>query len=539
MAVVCVNLAAYRFVVRWDLTSDHRYSLSPATKELLRSTDGEIEATLYLAGSLNSGFQRLRGATREMLEELSVYGNIRVQTINPNNLSEREQQQLQQRLARQQYMPTAIYERDRQGRQSETIVYPFVLLEYEGREQWVSLLTNQRGQSGSENLNSSIESLEYLFAEAIHRLRQTERSQIAFLEGQGELPEQNTADIQQALARYFDVYRGSITDDADCLNPFRAVVVADPQLPFSERDKYVIDRYLMQGGTLLWCLNGVQFSQQVLSDAGFTPVIPLDLNLTDMLFRYGVRVNAHLIQDVQCLPVPVDVSQDPERPQYQPMPWYFAPLLLTNPDAPITRNLTQVNALFPSDISLVGGEDGIEKNILLVSSNASRVIPTPGEVDLSDLNADLAQFNFAYVPIGVSLEGSFPSVFAHRMPPEGVSVAAETPAQSVTTRQVVVACGSVPRNELEQGRPLPAGYDRYSHMQFGNRDFIVNAVLWLTDDQGLLQLRQKTLPLRLLNEKSLRANLLLYQLLSTLVPLCLLALTAVGVLLLRKQRYTR
>ena len=537
--VVLANLSAQWCIARFDLTTDRRYSLSSATKELMRQSHDEITATLYLSGSLNSGFQRLSTATCEMLGELAVYGDIRYEVVNPNEWSEQEQQQLQQQLARMQYIPTAIYEHDRQGKQSQTIVYPYVRLCYEGREQWVNLLTNQRGQSGAENLNSSIESLEYLLAEAIHRLQQTDRSQVAFLEGQGELPEEYTADIQQTLARYFDVYRGSITKEADCLNPFSAVIVADPQLPFSEQDKYVLDHYLMQGGTILWCLNGVQFSEQVLTDAGFTPVIPHDINLTDMLFRYGVRVNPHLVQDMQCLPVPVDVSQDPERPQYQPMPWYFAPLLLTNPEHPVTHNLTQVNALFPSDLSLVGEDDGIQKDVLLVTSNASRFIPTPGKVDLSALNADLSEFNRAYIPVAVALEGSFPSFFAHRMRPEGVTDTTSMVAQSVPTRQVVAACGAIPRNDIQQGQVLPAGYDRYSHMQFGNRDFIVNAVLWLTDDSGLIQLRQKSIPLRMLNESRIRIHLPIYQILSTLLPLCLLMIAAGVVFVVRRKRYAR
>lgn len=527
-------------VLRIDLTSDHRYSLSPNTKKMLSGIEGEVEATLYLAGSLNSGFTRLSRATEDMLQEMAVYADIHYEAIDPNNdkhFSAKSREQLENSLARYHYMPTAIYERNRQGQQSETIVYPFLRLRQGEREQWVNLLTNQRGLSGAENLNSSIESLEYLIAEALHCLQQTERSRVVFLEGHGELPEQNTADVQQSLARYFDVYRGQITDEADCLKSFKAVIIADPQLPFSDKDKYIIDRYLMQGGTVLWCLNGVQFSTQVLTDAGFTPVTPLDLNLSDMLFRYGIRINSRLLQDVQCLPVPVDVSQDPERPQYQPMPWYFAPLLLTNPDNAVTRNLTQVNALFPSDISLVGEDATIEKEILLVTGNASRVIPTPGEVDLGDLNADLSQFTYSYIPVAASLEGVFPSFFAHRMLPEEVTGASAVEPRK--TRQVVVACGSVARNEVQQGQVLPAGYDRYSNMQFGNRDFIVNAVLWLTDDSGLIALRRKSIPLRLLNESVLRSDLSLFQAAGIVLPLFILALAALIILLIRKKRYTK
>ena len=532
------NVLAQWFFFRIDLTEDKRYSLSETTKAMLRGTTQPVEATLYLAGGLNSGFLRLQRSTRELLAEMAVYGPIRCQVVNPARLTDNEQQALQQQLAAQGLAPTAVYETDRQGRQTQTLVYPYAHLQYGNSGIWVSLLQNRRGASGAENLNSSVEGLEYAMTEALHELTTEQRPRIAFLEGHGELPEQNMADIEKAIARHTDIYRGSITPDAACLDDFAAVVIADPQLPFSEHDKFVLDQYLMQGGKLLWCLNGVRFSAEVLSEEGFTPVLPLDLHLTDMLFRYGVRINPHIVQDRQCLPVPVDVSRDPERPQWQPMPWYYNPLLLTNSESPVTRNLTQVSAPFASDIDFVGEDDNIGKTVLLATSDASHIIAAPAEVNLGDLKADLSRFTLAHIPVAVALEGVFPSLFTHRMVPAQTKHQGDIKQSSVPTRQVVVAAGSIPRNELQQGQPLPAGYDRYSRMQFGNRDFIVNALLWLTDENGLLDLRRKTMPLRLLNDKRMTERLTLYCVCSTLIPLLLLGLTAFAVLFIRRKRYT-
>ncbi len=539
LGLALLNIAVQSFFFRIDLTDDKRYSLSAPTKAVLKEQTKDIHISLFLEGDLNAGFLRLQRATEEMLDELSLHGPISWETVAPNDLPEEEQHTLQQALAQQGLNPTAIHERTKSGSQSQIIVYPFALVQIGNRQTFVPLLQNNRGLSGAENLNHSIEGLEYTFMETIHTLAAEQMPRIAFLEGHGELPEQQTADIQMALSRYFDVYRGTITDEVNCLDDFSAVIVADPQLPFSDKDKYILDQYIMHGGRVLWVVNGVRFSETNLTDEGFTPVIPLDLNLTDMFFRYGVRINAHLVQDLQCLRIPVDVSSDPQMPQYQPMPWTFAPLLLTSGASPITRNLMQVSATFASDISLVGEGENQQREILLATGSASCLTATPGEVNLMNLHINEQAFQHQLVPIAASIEGVFPSLFAHRMIPEGLTANGErqTVKQSVPTKQVWVACGSVISNDWQNGQPLPVGYDRYSKMQFGNRDFLVNALLYLTDDTGFINLRQKTIPLRMLNEQRNTANLTMNQIISILLPLCLLAIVGVVTIYTRKKKY--
>ena len=536
VGVVLLNVAAHFCVWRLDLTGDQRYSLSAATKELLNELDAPVEVTVYLAGDLNPSFQRLKNATAEMVEEM---GKLRP---SKSPLKGDFADPSSEDLSALGLTPIVIHERAHNGTTVQQTVYPYALVRYKGRMAGVSLLQNNRGMSGEENLNASIENLEYAFAEAIHQVQQTEVPRVAFLEGHGELPEQNVYDISLALSKYFQVDRGVLGSDPSVLDGYQAVVVADPQTPFSEADKYILDHYIQQGGNVLWVLNGVRFSEDVLAQSGFTPVLALDLNLTDMLFRYGVRVNPALLQDVQCLPVPVNVSSDPQQPNLQPVPWYYAPLLLTSQASPITRNIGQVSSTFASPVDIVGGEDGIRKEVLLATSTATRLIPTPAEVDLGDLNPDMSTFRYQYVPVAVALEGRFPSVFAHRMVPEGIELAAAGGAiggNSEVSRQVVVASGSVIRNEIQQGKALPAGYDRYSGMQFANRDFLVNAVLYLTDEQGLIPLRQKTIALRLLNDRRAHEQRTQMQLFSTITPVALLALIGLIVFLIRKYKYTR
>lgn len=516
--------------VRWDLTDDRHYSLSEATKTLLKQTDAPIEVTLLLDGDLNAGFTRLKKATEELLEEMSVYSDLRTSkdlAVSKDSLGLR---------------PIVIHEREQNGKTAQTTIYPYALISYKGRGAVVTLLKNTRGLSGEENLNNSIEQLEYAFAEALHRLQQTELPRIAIIEGHGEPDERYVWDLEQTLSQYFYVDRGAIVIpeqgvDVHLLDGYKAIIIANPQTAFSDIERFIIDQYIMRGGTVLWVVNGVRFSNDVLQSDGFTPIIPLDLGITDMLFRYGIRINPALVQDLQCLTIPVNVSEDPQTPNLQPLPWTYAPLLLTSNSSPITRNTGQVMSTFVSPIDAVGGEDGIDKRVLLATSTATRVTATPGEVNLNDLQPDLEAFRYQYVPVAVSLEGTFNSAFAHRMMPDSIVSDEPIRKQSVATRQVVIGSGSIIMNEVERNQVLPMGYDRYNQIQFSNRDFIANVLLWLTDSEGLIQLREKTVALRLLNDKRAHDERARVQTISTISPIAILALLGGVIWIIRKRKY--
>ena len=519
--------------VRWDLTDDRHYSLSEATKTLLKQTNAPIEVTLLLDGDLNAGFTRLKKATEELMDEMSVYADLSL------TLPSKEGTELQDSLG---LRPIVIHEREQNGKTAQTTIYPYALISYKGRGAVVTLLKNTRGLSGEENLNNSIEQLEYAFAEALHRLQQTELPRIAIIEGHGEPDERYVWDLEQTLSQYFYVDRGAIIIpeqgvDVHLLDGYKAIIIANPQTAFSDIERFIIDQYIMRGGTVLWVVNGVRFSNDVLQSDGFTPIIPLDLGITDMLFRYGIRINPALVQDLQCMTIPVNVSEDPQTPNLQPIPWTYAPLLLTSNSSPITRNTGQVMSTFVSPIDAVGGEDGIDKRVLLATSTATRVTATPGEVNLNDLQPDLEAFRYQYVPVAVSLEGTFNSAFAHRMMPDSIVSDEPIRKQSVATRQVVVGSGSIIMNEVERNQVLPMGYDRYNQIQFSNRDFIANVLLWLTDSEGLIQLREKTVALRLLNDKRAHDERARVQAISTISPIAILALLGGVIWIIRKRKY--
>lgn len=527
VALVLMNVLVHQLVCRWDMTDDKRYTISHPTKELLRSLDSPLTVTVLLEGELNAGFTRLQKAASELLSEFSIYTPERIDS-RPLGAS------LVQGLD-----PIVIHERTHKGKMAQTTVYPYAIVEYKGKKRVVNLLQNQRGLSGEENLNNSIENLEYSMVEAIRGLAQTKVEKVVFLEGHGELEEHDVYDLTQLLAQYYQVDRGCLGNEAGVLDGYAAVIIADPQLPFSEEDKYILDQYIMQGGRVLWVVNGVKFSSDFLASQGVTPIVALDLDINDMLFRYGVRIRHGLVQDLQCLPVPVDVSTNPQQPNWQPMPWTYAPLLLTSQQSPITRNIAQLTATMASAVELVGGEDGIRKEVLLATSSASKLTAVPAQVNLSMGVDDEQSYQYAYIPVAVSLEGEFSSLYAHLGAPESIVASAPTRKASVPTRQIVVAAGSAIRNEWQQNQPLPLGYDRYTKTQFGNRDFMLNAVLYLTDNEGWLQLRQKEITLRLLNDKRAQTARIQAQVMSMVIPLAILGLLGGVIVLMKKRKYVK
>lgn len=539
LIVLLLNCLSANLFFRIDLTSDKRHSVSQPTKQLMAGLNEEVEVTIYLDGEMNSGFLRLKRSVAELLDELSIYApeGINYSFTNPTSLPQEEQKRLMQLFAENGISPTTIYERNRDGKSVQRLLFPWLRISYGDKQQWVSLLKNIKGNSGEENLNISIESLEFQLTDALRLLTQKEIQKIAFIEGHGELSDYNTWDISLALSRYFQIDRGVLGTDASVLDDYKAIIIAAPTQPFSEKDKYIIDQYIMRGGRVLWLIDGIRLDENSLSTTGMSPTIPMDVNLTDMLFRYGVRVNPMIVQDQQCLLVPVNVASSGEPAHFEPMPWYFAPLLLTSPNHPVSRNLPQVTGTFVSCLDMVGQNDNLRRDVLLATSNATHIISAPAAINVEEIELTPDYFNLAYVPVAVAMDGVFPSLFAHRLMPQNITNAPAKLKESVPTKQIVMASGSFISNDIQDGQPLPVGYDRYTQTQFGNRDFFVNALLYLTDDQGWINLRNKQLKIRLINKNIATNARLPLQLVNVGMPLLLLAIFGVVFLWMRRRVY--
>jgi len=546
ICLIILALISFFFFFRIDLTSDKRYSIADQTKMLMAKTDSPLKVVVYLDGDLNPGFLRLKKSTAELLDELSVYSNhnIDIQFENPSLADSPEQREKKYtELQNRGLAPTAVYERDKEGKSIQKVIFPWIEMTYKGKKVQVCLLKNILGNSGDENLNISVENLEFEITDGIRRLVNTEVSKIAFLEGHGELSEAETYDISKTLSKYFQIDRGTIATNATILDNYKAVIIAKPTKPFSESDKFIIDQYIMHGGRVLWLLDGVRISKENLSTIGLSPAIELDLNLNDQLFRYGVRINPVLLQDVQCASVPVNIARVGATPQFEPTPWYFAPLLLTSPEHPITRNITEVRSEFCSGIDLVGDNKQVKSQLLLATSDNTHIVGAPTTIDLSQKIKpnDKAYFNAGYVPVAVAMEGNFESDFANRMIPAGLTNTSPIRRQSLNTRQIVVADGGIIRNETTEkdSTTIPLGFDRYMNQQFGNKDFIQNAVLYLADNDGWMQLRSRTLKLRLLNKRITNEDRITWELINVLVPLGFLLIFGIGYQIQRKRKYTK
>jgi ABC-2 type transport system permease protein len=543
---VLIGISFFYFF-RIDLTTDKRYSISYQTKNLMSTLEKPLEVTVYLDGELNPGFLRLKKSTAELLDELSVYSNkpININYINPSLADTPEERDRNyNELASRGLTPTAVYERDKEGKSIQKVIFPWIEISYNGKKVAVCLLKNILGNSGEENLNISIENLEFEITDGIRRAANTEVRKIAFIEGHGELTEPETYDVCKSLSRYFQIDRGVLGNNASILQEYKAIIIAKPTQPFSESDKFIIDQYIMNGGNVLWLIDGVRIAKENLSTIGLSPAMELDVNLSDQLFRYGVRINPILLQDVQCVSIPVNIAPKNATPQFEPSPWYYAPLLLASPEHPVTRNITEVRSEFCSGIDLVGDNKQVKSKLLLATSDNTHIIGTPTTIDLSQTPkaTDKTYFNAGYVPVAVAMEGHFDSDFANRMTPKGMTETLPIREKSLYSRQIVVADGDIIRNETtgkNDSTAIPLGFDRYMNQQFGNKDFIQNAVLYLTDNDGWMDLRSRTLKLRLLNKKITNNDRIIWQVANVVIPIGLLILFGVAYQVLRKRKYTK
>ncbi|MDR1678518.1 MAG: gliding motility-associated ABC transporter substrate-binding protein GldG [Prevotellaceae bacterium] len=548
LVLVALNVLSAFCFFRLDLTSEKRYSISENTKSLMSGLDKKTHIRIYLDGDLNPGFLRLKKSTKELLDEFRVYTreDFGYEFINPSAAgTQKEREANYIALESRGLRAMVVYDKDEEGKAIQKVVFPWAEIIYGKDTIPVNLLENNPRMSGSQNLNNSIENLEFRLSDAIRVHTMKTINKIAFIEGHGEFPPELVYDASVAFSRYFQVDRGQIGNDPDILKPYKAIVIANPQTPFSEQEKFVIDQYIMNGGRVLWLINGVRLAMDSLSTVGVSPAIPLNVNLDDQLFRYGVRLSPVILQDMQCTQVPMNVARPGDPPKFEPMPWYYAPLLLASPEHPISRNLVEVRAEFASALDLsVSQHASIKKTVLLVTSNASHIIATPTRIDLNtmyDMDSK-TYFNTGYIPVAAALEGRFPSIFTNRMAPEGIVRRGKIQSESRPTRMVVVANADIIRNDVQNNGqsiiPMPMGYDRYSKQEFGNRSFILNSILYLADDDGWLQLRSREFKLRMLNKKEVVSGKKKWQIINVGVPLLLVLAFALGYSLVRRKIYS-
>lgn len=539
-----LSIVSKNFFFRIDLTTEKRYSLSPISKELLNELDAPVVVDFFLAGELPSGFRNLQKAVEEKIQDINAYSDHRFyfNLTNPYDYSSDERDDLFEQLMNMGLQPTDLRLTTDEGT-STNLIFPGAVITYKDYSVGVNLLKNNTSLGAEINLNNSIETLEYEIMRAIQQLIGKQKEEVAFLTGQGELSEAETYSIRLALSENYTIKDRSAEELLQLDTLPKALIIADPTIAFEEKDKFYIDQYLMRGGNIMWLVDPVQVSLDSLSMGESTIAFPKDLNLNDQLFRYGVRLNTDLVQDADCIRIPVRSSVGGSSSGYISAPWYYSPLLYPSDSHELSRDLTQLKSEFVSTIDTVGRDPDIKKTVILHSSDYSRVEVTPLEVSLQIINTPVTNsyFNQQQVPVGVLLEGVFPSVFQNRMINEFNTLGIDVITKSSPAKMIVLADGSLIANKVSnrngQLQTLPVGYDDYSGTTFGNKEFLVNAVNYLCDDTGIMSLRSRVFKIRLLDKVQITDEKLFWQLLNVLLPLVFIALLGLVFNLVRMKKY--
>jgi ABC-2 type transport system permease protein len=559
VAIIIINIISSFVFTRFDLTSEKRYTLSEATKQLLSNLDDYVHFRVYLEGDFPAGFKRLQRETKEMLDEFRAYNRfITYEFINPSLSNDRqEREETYQLLTERGLEPTDLQVRAKDGMQ-QLIIFPGAMVFYRDRELAVDFLEAQLNMPPESVLNISIQNLEFKMADVIHKLSQLQKPSIAFIEGHGELNASNVFDITQSLNQNYQVERitlnGQISaltrrsepdsqGNVQILRNFEAIIIASPIQAFTEEDKFIIDQYIMRGGKVIWLIDPVLTSMDSIASGESTVGIENKLNLDDQLFKYGVRLNKNLVLDLNSAAIALSTGQVGNQPQIDFFRWHYFPLLNPASSHPVVRNLNSIKGQFVSSIDTVMVE-GVRKTPLLRTSDYSRISNVPVLVTLAMLNEkpDERLYNKRGQNVAYLLEGTFSSLYAQRMPPE-IEESKEIGFlnSSQPTAMIVVADGDIIRNQFHvpQGYPLPLGYDQYTRQTFGNKDFLLNAISYLVDDVGLVAIRSRELKIRLLDTTKVNASKLKWQLVNTVLPVMVVLLFGLLFSYLRKRKYAR
>ncbi len=541
--LVVVNRVSETNFFRFDLTSEKRYTLSAQTRQLLKKVNTPVEAELLLAGDLPPGFAKLQSAVLEKLRDLKIYCDQPFTVYITDPYEVKNKKTYLENLEKLGILPVNLRINTDRGVTTKTI-FPTLILKAGGEELTINLLKNDPFLRDEENLIRSVELLEYEFARGLKLLFQEKRDPIAFLTGNNELEEIQVRDISYNLSESFKIQR--ITTDKLLTVPdsFKALVIANPTKPFSERDKLAVDQYLMRGGRIMWLIDPVSVSLDSLSGGMSTLAFPRDLNLDDQLFHYGIRINADLIQDVECQQIKVNTAILGQPPKYAMAPWYFSPLLSPAQNHPIGKNVNRVLSEFVSSIDLVGESVAAKSSIILTSSPYARLNKCPMIVNLGMIDVPPARdlFNQQFLITGVLLEGTFTSVFKNRIIRNmGIQPENGMVTESKPTKMIVISDGGLMANKVSYSKgkyiPLPLGYDKISNITFGNKEFLVNAVHYLCDDSRLMELRSRSMQMRLLDKVKWREQKLFWQFINVLLPILIILSASILFWVVRHRHY--
>jgi len=544
-----------------DLTSDKKHSFAKESITIINNLEDKLFIRVYLEGDFPAEFKKLQKSVEDLIKRFKLIGNknIDFEFINPNNVAnENEKLALFKQLVKLKLSPTDL-EIKKEGKQVNQIIFPGAIIYYKEKQVAVNFLKQSPGKSTVSNINTSIQALEYEFVSAIEHLTKNNLTKIAFLEGNGELNEQQVYDITESvlkdnfnLSYHYKVDRFNIKEfsidsatnlpdlsrQTILLNTYKAIIIAKPTIPFNNLDKLLIDQYIMQGGKVLWLIDGIKASMDSLKNkSGSFIATKNNLNIDDQLLSYGVRVNSNLIQDLRSTKIPIITGYSSNKPQQSYFSWPYSALLVSDSKHVISNGLDGIKCEFVSSIDTI--KNNIQKTILLHSSKESRLNPSPSKISLGILETPplSTSYNKKFLPIAILLEGEFESVFKNKLFQKNKQI--KFISKSVITKMIVISDGDMIANQLSKsGAIYPLGYDKNLKFTFdGNKHFLINAVQYLCGDNSLSHIKEKELSLRMLNKKKIQENRFIIQMINIALPILLLLLFALFFISYKKRKY--
>lgn len=543
--IVLLNFAGHFVFKRFDLTADKRYTLSPTSLTIVAEAKEPIYIDVFLEGDFPGEFKKLQTETQQLLEEFKAQNsNIIFQFVNPLEDEENKEKTMQSFLERG-LTPVNVTVNDK-GQQTQEVVFPWAVATCGNRSVKVPLLKNMMGASTAEKVVSSVQHLEYAFANAINVVAKAKQKKVAVIQGNGELPDVYMADLIKSVKDNY--YIGPFTLDSVAKSPdntlkylkkYDLAIIAKPTEAFTDEEKQVLDQYIVNGGKAIWLVDQVNMEMDSLyNESGTNLAFPRDLNLNDMFFKYGIRIKPDLIFDLQNTPIALATGDQGSSTQYTQYPWFYSPMIYPITKNPIVSNLDAIRFQFTSPIEVL--KNDIKKTVLLQSSQYSRLVGTPAEVSLKIVSERPEQKDFAgkgNYPVAVLLEGQFHSVYENRILPFKDSDFKNTGKES---KQIVISDGDVIKNQLDKNmQPLELGYDKWTNNLYANKEFMMNCVNYLLDDNGLINIRSKEVDLPILDKEKVYANYTQSQVVTVAVPIVILLLFGVVFTILRKRKYSR
>ncbi|HRG00069.1 MAG TPA: gliding motility-associated ABC transporter substrate-binding protein GldG [Bacteroidia bacterium] len=543
--VILINFVGSFVFKRFDLTSEKRYTLSESSRKLLNSLNDVVYIKVYLQGDFNPNFTRLKNETKELLDEFRAYsnGNLEYELINPlENPSKEETDKIERQLYEKGIMPEQIVDRSSQ-KVSETFIWPGAIISYKGKESVWQIYKRQLGFDAEQSINNSIQEMEYGLTNAIRKTTLIKKPEVLFIEGHSELDTIRGADFMRSVAEYYNVSRVNINHKLYALKGADAIVIAQPDSMFDEKDKFIIDQFIMHGGKALWLIDPVYVNRDTLTTRGYSLGFNNELNLEDMLFKYGVRLNPVLVQDLQSAQVPVNVGFKKGQPDFKPFFWNYYPLLLPTSNHPIVKNLDLIRTEYIGTLDTVFARD-VTKTILLQTSRYTKTQPTPVRILAAQvkLKPQESQYTNSFQNVACLLEGQFESNYKNRITSRILEDSIfDFKGKSKPTKMIVVTDGDIAKNEYQRGTGMifPVGYDIYTKQQFANKTFLLNCMNYLLDDEGLLQLRSREVKLRLLDKKKTATQVTKWKLTNVGLPLFIIICFGIIQFYIRKRRYSK